>query len=144
MRSRGSTRLGILSPTVRAAPGSVSAGHAFRLLDQRIPVGEAIDIIGQYKNSDKTEVEGWDGSVVWAMPETGAGQFTFRGDFVYMTRFKRELDLAPIDVLRRNGFPEWRYTMGLDWDFRGFRTNVTMRYVSASEFSFKRRSCPSS
>lgn len=114
-------------------PADVAAFAAWNAAnpnDQRIPVGEAIDIIGQYKNADKTEVEGWDGSLVWATPETGAGQFTFRGDFVYTTRFKRELDLAPTDILRRNGFPEWRYTMGLDWDFRGFRTNVTMRYVS--------------
>jgi outer membrane receptor protein involved in Fe transport len=98
--------------------------------DQRIPVGEAIDIIGQYKNSDLTEVEGWDGNFVWAMPETGAGQFTFRTDITYMSRFKRELDLAPIDNLRRNGFPEWRYTVGLDWFLKGFRANATMRYVS--------------
>jgi outer membrane receptor protein involved in Fe transport len=98
--------------------------------DQRIAVGEAIDIIGQYKNSDLTEVEGWDGSLVWAMPETSAGQFTFRTDVTQMNRYKRELDLAPIDVLRRNAYPEWRYTVGLDWSYRAFRANATMRYVS--------------
>ena len=116
-----------LTPADEAA---FAAWNAANPGDRRIPVGEAIDIIGQYKNSDKTEVEGWDGSLVWAMPETGAGQFTFRGDFTYFSRYKRELDLAPIDILRRNGYPEWKYTLGLDWDFRGFRANATMRYVS--------------
>jgi outer membrane receptor protein involved in Fe transport len=116
-----------ITPADQAA---FDAWNAANPNDQRIPVGEAIDIIGQYQNSDTTEVEGWDGSLAWVMPEGRAGQFTFRADFTYMTRFERQLDLAPVDNMRRNGFPEWRYTVGLDWDYRGFRTNATMRYVS--------------
>jgi outer membrane receptor protein involved in Fe transport len=98
--------------------------------DQRIPVGEAIDIIGQYRNADKSEVEGWDGSLVYATPETSAGQFTFRTDFTYFSRYRRDIGLVQDDLLRRNGFPEWRYTVGLDWAYRNFRANATMRYVS--------------
>lgn len=116
-----------ITPADQAA---FDAWNAANPNDQRIPVGEAIDIIGQYKNSDLTEVEGWDATLVWAMPDTAAGQFTIRTDVSYMARFKRELDLAPIDNLRRNGFPEWRYTAGVDWDYKGFRANATMRYVS--------------
>lgn len=116
-----------ITPADQAA---FDAWNAANPNDQRIPVGEAIDIIGQYKNSDLTEVEGWDATFVWAMPDTAAGQFTIRTDVAYMSRFKRELDLAPIDNLRRNGFPEWRYTAGVDWDYKGFRANATMRYVS--------------
>jgi outer membrane receptor protein involved in Fe transport len=116
-----------ITPADQAA---FDAWNAANPNDQRIAVGEAIDIIGQYQNSDTTEVEGWDGSLAWVMPEGRAGQFTFRADFTYMTRFERQLDLAPVDNMRRNGFPEWRYTVGLDWDYRGFRTNATMRYVS--------------
>jgi outer membrane receptor protein involved in Fe transport len=116
-----------ITPADQAA---FDAWNAANPNDQRIPVGEAIDIVGQYKNSDLTEVEGWDGSFLWAMPETAAGQFTFRTDVTYMSRYKRELDLAPIDVLRRNAYPEWRYTLSLDWEYRGFRANATSRYVS--------------
>jgi len=116
-----------ITPADQAA---FDAWNAANPNDQRIPVGEAIDIIGQYKNSDLTEVEGYDAGFVWVMPETRAGQFTFRTDVTHMSDFKRELDLAPIDNLRRNGYPEWRYTAGLDWDYKGFRANATMRYVS--------------
>jgi outer membrane receptor protein involved in Fe transport len=98
--------------------------------DQRLPVGEAVDIIGMYRNADRSEVEGWDGSLVWVMPETRAGQFTFRTDFTYITNYSRDIGLAQTDLLRRNGNPEWRYTAGLDWAYQGFRANVNMRYVS--------------
>jgi outer membrane receptor protein involved in Fe transport len=111
-------------------PNVIRAGNAANPGDQRIPVGEAIDIIGMYRNADKSEVEGWDGSLVWAMPETGAGQFTFRTDFTRFNRYKRDIGLVQNDLLLRNGYPEWRYTVGLDWNYRGFRANATMRYVS--------------
>jgi outer membrane receptor protein involved in Fe transport len=116
-----------ITPADQAA---FDAWNAANPNDQRIPVGEAIDIIGQYKNSDLTEVEGLDATLVWALPETRAGQFTLRTDVTRMISFNRELDLAPIDNLRRNGFPEWRYTVGLDWAYKGLRANATMRYVS--------------
>ena len=116
-----------ITPADQAA---FDAWNAANPNDQRIAVGEAIDIIGQYENSDLTEVEGWDASLLWAMPDTRAGQFTFRTDVTRMTDYMRQLDLAPIDVLQRNGFPEWRYTVALNWDYRAFRANATMRYVS--------------
>jgi outer membrane receptor protein involved in Fe transport len=116
-----------LTPADQAA---FDAWNAANPNDQRIPVGEAIDIIGQYRNADTSEVEGWDGSLVYATPETGAGQFTFRSDFTYFARYRRDIGLVQDDLLRRNGFPEWRYTVGLDWAYKAFRANATMRYVS--------------
>jgi iron complex outermembrane receptor protein len=128
------TGAGFNPNVVRAeiTPGDQAAFDAWNAAnpgDQRIPVGEAIDIIGQYQNLDTREVEGWDGSLVYAMPETRAGQFTFRTDVTKITRFVQE-GLANPDLLRRNGNPETRYTVALDWNFRGFRANGTMRYVS--------------
>jgi outer membrane receptor protein involved in Fe transport len=120
----------IRAPITPADQAQFDAWNAANPGDQRIAVGEAIDIIGQYENADLTEVEGWDGSLVWAMPDTAAGQFTFRTDVTRMTDYMRQLDLAPIDVLRRNGYPEWRTTVSLDWTYRAFRANATMRYVS--------------
>jgi iron complex outermembrane receptor protein len=115
-----------ITPADQAA---FDAWNAANPSDQRIPVGEAINIIGQYVNADTSKVEGWDANLVWAMPETGIGQFTFRGDVTRMTKLERQLDLVPIDNLQRNGNPKWRYTLALDWNYGGFRANVNMRYV---------------
>lgn len=130
LRQQGSSNPNVVRADI--TPGDQAAFDAWNAAnpnDQRIAVGEAIDIIGQYQNLDTREVEGWDGGLVYAMPETGAGQFTLRTDFTYISRFV-QAGLAQPDLLRRNGNPEWRYTAGLDWDFRGFRANATMRYVS--------------
>mgnify|MGYP001817353637 CR=1 FL=1 len=97
--------------------------------DQRIPVGEATNIIAQYENLEPRDVEGWDFNLVYATPETGAGQFTFRTDWTRITKFDQE-GLSPVDRLRRNGNPEDRYTVSLEWNFRDFFANVNMRYIS--------------
>lgn len=126
---------GSFNPNViRAAitPGDQAAFDAWNAAnpnDYMIPVGEAINIIGQYQNLEPREVEGWDGSLVYATPETGAGQFTFRTDFTYITDFLQE-GLATPNLLRRNGNPEWKYTVALDWNYSGFQANASMRYVS--------------
>jgi outer membrane receptor protein involved in Fe transport len=96
--------------------------------DQRIPVGVVTNIISQYENLQPREVEGWDATFVYATPETAAGQFTLRADYTRITKFDQE-GLVPVDRLRRNGNPENRYTVSLDWRFRNFFANVNARYV---------------
>jgi outer membrane receptor protein involved in Fe transport len=96
--------------------------------DQRIPVGEAVNIIGQYQNLLPRTVEGIDLSFVYAMPETAAGQFSIRYDQTHISRFDQE-GLAPVNRLGRNGTPEDRWTAQIDWTFRGFFANLMARYV---------------
>jgi outer membrane receptor protein involved in Fe transport len=96
--------------------------------DQRLAVGEATNIIAQYENLDPRDVEGWDAMLAYSTPETNAGQFTFRTDVTRITDFVQE-GLVPADRIGRNGNPEWRYTVSLDWRLNNFFANASMRYV---------------
>ena len=99
--------------------------------DQRTPVGVATNILNQYINLDPREVQGWDGSFVYATDETSAGQFTLRWDFTKYTKFEQQ-GLATEDLLRRNGNPKLRYTLALNWGYRAFNANASMRYTSSA------------
>jgi iron complex outermembrane receptor protein len=96
--------------------------------DQRVAVGAATNIITQYENLDPREIEGWDAMIEYTTPETGAGQFRIRGDMTKLTKFEQQ-GLATSDLLRRNGNPEDRYTVSLNWAFRDFSANASMRYT---------------
>ena len=96
--------------------------------DQRVAVGEATNIIAQYENLEPRDVKGWDASLVYATPDTKAGQFTYSWLVTRITDFEQK-GLVPSDRLRRNGNPEWRYTMSLDWRLGGLFANASMRYV---------------
>jgi outer membrane receptor protein involved in Fe transport len=96
--------------------------------DQRIPVGEATNIITQYENLDPRELEGWDAMAEYATGETRAGVFRIRGDMTKLTKFEQQ-GLATTDLLRRNGNPELRYTITLDWQYRDFNANLSVRFI---------------
>ncbi|MGK2927714.1 MAG: TonB-dependent receptor domain-containing protein [Lysobacterales bacterium] len=130
LREQGSSNPNVIRAAITAADqAAFDAWNAANPNDQRLPVGEAIDIIGQYENLDPREVEGWDASLVYATPETRGGQFTFRTDATYISRFVQE-GLSQPDLLGRNGNPDWRYTVSLDWNYHGLNANASMRYVS--------------
>ena len=131
LREQGSSNPNVIRADL--TPGDIAAFNAWNAAnpdDQRIPAGEAINIIGQYVNLDTRKVEGWDGSVSYATPETPAGTFILQGDVTQITKFEQE-GLAQTDFLRRNGNPEWKYTASLGWRIRDFTTTVSMRYVSS-------------
>lgn len=96
--------------------------------DQRTAVGVATNIINEYENLDPREVEGWDAALEYTTPDTRAGTFTFRGDMTKITKFE-QLGLAQTNLLRRNGNPELRYTVGVRWRMGGFGANLNVRYV---------------
>lgn len=96
--------------------------------DQRTAVGVATNIINEYENLDPREVEGWDAALEYTTPDTRAGTFTFRGDMTKITKFE-QLGLAQTNLLRRNGNPELRYTLGVRWRMGGFGANLNVRYV---------------
>jgi outer membrane receptor protein involved in Fe transport len=91
-------------------------------------VGEVTNIISSYINLDPRSVEGWDAMVQYFTPEFGIGQFVFRGDMTKITKFEQQ-GLASDDLLRRNGNPELRYTLAVDWQLGGWDANITMRYI---------------
>lgn len=129
LRSQGSSNPNVIRAPLTAADAALFAAYnAANPNDQKIPVGEATNIIGQYENLDPREVAGWDGFMSYATPETSAGQFTVRGDITQITKFEQQ-GLAQSDLIGRNGNPEWRYTASLNWMFYGFNTNISMRYV---------------
>ena len=131
LREQGSSNPNVIRADL--TPGDIAAFNAWNAAnpdDQRIPAGEAINIIGQYVNLDTRKVEGWDGSVSYATPETPAGTFILQGDVTQITKFEQE-GLAQTDFLRRNGNPEWKYTASLGWRIRDLTTTVSMRYVSS-------------
>ncbi len=129
LRQQGSSNPNVIRAPLTAADEALFAAYnAANPNDQKIAVGEAIDIIGQYRNLDPREVAGWDGFMSFATPETAAGQFILRGDVTQITKFEQQ-GLAQSDLIGRNGNPEWRYTFSLDWQFQGFNANLSMRYV---------------
>ena len=131
LRSQGS-----FNPAVERAPVTPADQALFdawnadpaNVNDQRVAVGAATNIITQYENLDPREIEGWDAMIEYTTPETGAGQFRIRGDMTKLTKFEQQ-GLATSDLLRRNGNPETRYTVALNWAFRDFTTNISMRYT---------------
>ncbi|HKX57239.1 MAG TPA: TonB-dependent receptor, partial [Xanthomonadales bacterium] len=130
LRQQGSSNPNVIrAPLTPEDAALFAAYNAANPNDQRIPVGEAIDIIGQYINLDPREVEGWDGFMSYATPTTEAGQFTLQADVTQITKYEQQ-GLANTDLVRRNGNPEWRSTLALNWFFYGFTTNASMRYVS--------------
>jgi outer membrane receptor protein involved in Fe transport len=127
---------GLFNPAVVRAPITPADQALFdawnadpaNVNDQRTAVGEATNIITQYENLDVREIEGWDAMIEYSTSETRAGAFRIRGDMTELTKFEQE-GLAVSDLIRRNGNPETRYTVTLDWKYGGFNANASMRYV---------------
>jgi len=131
LRSQGSFNPAVVRAAVRPADQALfDAWNAdpANVNDQRTAVGEATNIITQYENLDVREIEGWDAMIEYLTPDTRAGQFRIRGDMTELTKFEQE-GLAVSDLLRRNGNPETRYTVTLDWKYGGFNANASMRYT---------------
>jgi outer membrane receptor for ferrienterochelin and colicin len=96
--------------------------------DQREPVGAATNIISQYVNLEPREIEGYDAMLMYMTPDTKAGQFTFRGDMTKITKYEQQ-GLATESLLRRNGNPELRYTLSVNWQYKAFNTFLSARYI---------------
>ncbi|WP_321392578.1 TonB-dependent receptor plug domain-containing protein [Emcibacter sp.] len=99
--------------------------------DQRTAVGVATNIISQYINADKREVEGWDASIEYRTGETGAGSFRFRADLSRLSKFVQTAGDVETDYLRRNGNPEWRASGSISWMYDDFTTTVTVKHVGS-------------
>ncbi len=129
LRASGSSNPNVVRAAVTAQDQAFfDAWNQANPQDQRVAVGVATNIINQYENLDPREVEGWDASFEYSIPETRAGSFTFRGDMTKITKFE-QLGLAQSDLLRRNGNPELRHTLSLRWSMSGFGASLTQRYV---------------
>lgn len=131
LRSQGSFNPAVIrAPVTPADQALFDAWNAdpANANDQRTAVGEATNIITQYENLDPRELEGWDAMAEYATGETVAGAFRIRGDMTKLTKFEQQ-GLATEDLLRRNGNPELRYTVTLDWQYRDFNANISVRYI---------------
>lgn len=131
LRSQGSSNPDVERAAVTAADQAYfDAWNLANPGDQRTAVGVATNISNQYINLDPREVEGWDAAIQYATPETSAGQFTFRADATKLTKFEQQ-GLAIVDLVGQNGNPELRATGSVNWAFRNFNANVTMRYIDS-------------
>lgn len=129
LRSQGSFNPAVIrAPITPADQALFDAWNLANPADQRTPIGEATNIITQYLNLDPRELKGWDAMVEYATGDTRAGEFRVRGDMQKLTKFEQQ-GLATTDLVRRNGNPDTRYTVTLDWRYHGFNANVSMRYV---------------
>ena len=99
--------------------------------DQRTAVGVATNIISQYINADKREVEGWDASIEYRTRETSVGSFRFRADVSRLSKFTQTTGDLETDYLRRNGNPEWRASGSISWMYEELTATVTMKYVGS-------------
>ncbi|WP_417316846.1 TonB-dependent receptor plug domain-containing protein [Emcibacter sp.] len=99
--------------------------------DQRTAVGVATNVISQYINADKREVEGWDASIEYRTGETEAGSFRFRADLSRLSKFTQTAGDVETDYLRRNGNPEWRASGSISWMYEDLTTTVTVKHVGS-------------
>jgi outer membrane receptor protein involved in Fe transport len=129
LRSQGSFNPAVIRASVTPADQALfDEWNAANPDDQRTAVGEATNIITRYDNLDPRELEGWDAMIEFATGDTGAGQFRIRGDYTKLTKYEQQ-GLATSDLLRRNGNPEDRYTVTLNWRLGSFSTNLSMRHI---------------
>lgn len=94
---------------------------------QRSPTGEILTLRQTQFNLAQGEVEGYDFTVGYRMPETAYGSFAVKWDSTYQTKN----DLFGT-VGEYNGAPTWRLrsNLSLDWQLGDFEANWTARYYS--------------
>ncbi|TBR10891.1 MAG: TonB-dependent receptor [Lysobacter sp.] len=95
---------------------------------KRDSVGNILDLRQTSFNLQQGQVEGYDFTVNYRMPETAYGQFGFKWDNTYQTKN----DLYGT-VGEYNGSPTWRLRSNLmtRWQMGDFDASWTMRYYSA-------------
>ena len=129
LRQQGSSNPDVVRASVTAADqAAFDTWNMNNPNDQRTPVGVATNIINQYLNLDPREVDGWDAAIEYQTTETPFGTFTFRYDTTWIMKFEQQ-GVATDNLLRRNGNPERRSTTSVNWGYRDFNANLTVRYV---------------
>ncbi|GHA77833.1 TonB-dependent receptor plug domain-containing protein [Cognatilysobacter bugurensis] len=93
----------------------------------RDATGNVLNLRQTQFNLDQGEVEGYDFTVQYRMPETAYGAFAFKWDNTYQTKN----DLYGT-VGEYNGAPTWRLrsNLSVDWQLGDFEANWTARYYS--------------
>ncbi|NIP19023.1 MAG: TonB-dependent receptor [Xanthomonadales bacterium] len=129
LRSEGSHNPNVVRADITPADQALfDAWNAANPDDQRIPVGEATNIITRYVNLESREIQGWDAMLEYATPRTRAGSFRIRGDMTRLTKHEQQ-GISFTDRVRRNGKPKTRYSVSFNWKFREFNASLSMRYI---------------
>jgi iron complex outermembrane recepter protein len=84
---------------------------------QRAPVGRVISVIDDYLNLAGRDLEGIDFAVSYQMPRLEIGQFRFRAEGTYNSRFDEKLDeFSEVEtVLQEDGRARWRANFSVTW-----------------------------
>ena len=102
----------------------------------RAPAGEVINVLDGYVNLARRAVSGYDYAISYDFPTTPIGDFSIGATATHILEILEiQEDGTTFDDLRFNGNPEWRGTAFVNWRLGGFRSGLSLRYVSGIEDS---------
>lgn len=99
--------------------------------------GQVTQIVGLLQNITGIDTSGWDVNVAYRTPQTSIGRFGFTWNNTFLKKF--DVTNPGSAVIHRagteqgsptQGFPKWKSTGILDWDFADLGATITGRYVS--------------
>jgi iron complex outermembrane receptor protein len=98
----------------------------------RGPGGNILDLLSAGLNIGSTEVEGYDMTVGYRMPETAWGKFHFIWDSTYMSRYENNNDGDNLvgEYFDRSNNWRIRSNLALRWELGDFGANWNARYYS--------------
>ncbi|MCF3651798.1 TonB-dependent receptor domain-containing protein [Synoicihabitans lomoniglobus] len=98
--------------------------------------GRLIEIQGTYYNLQSRTIEGVDASLVWVMPATSIGRFTFKAEGTYTSKLEDiDRDGNVSNPIRQGGNPRTKGLISASWRRGDWSAYLSGKYISDYENS---------
>lgn len=129
------TGAGFSPNVIRAAPtaADIAAFDAYNLANpgaERAAAGEVLYVVNPYINLDSREVSGIDVAASFDFPPSPFGDFRVGVTGTKIEELTEVRSGVAYDELRRNGNPEWRGSVFMNWRLNNWSSGWQVRYVS--------------
>lgn len=119
-----------VTPADQAAFDAYNAAHPG---STRTAVGAVDYVLDTFINIADRTVSGYDASLVYRLPESDYGKFTFRADMAYLDRFDERVDpdsptTSPLQI---NGLPKTRGVFGVLWQGKRVDAGLQGNYIGS-------------
>lgn len=130
---QGSNPSVIRDPVTPADQAAFDAYNASHPGSTRTAAGTVNRVLDTFINIAERTVAGYDASVVYKLPETRFGKFSFRADMAYLDQFDERVDSdsPSTSPLRINGLPKTRGVLGAQWQGQRMDAGLQGSYIGS-------------